>query len=154
MVRLNRIVLLFLLLISCEKTVEKKAIKDCKYISGGFGFTMYIDDDKISELSEVDFNRIKVDGVSKMRGKLNIEKHSDYVAKRNYLIINDTLFLIDTLIINIRNKSYKLYDFVNGGIEVSSYVTGKKFENCFLKEMKINGKIVKREEDLSFKFEL
>lgn len=145
--KLNKVLILsFLLFFYGCKEIHKKTKGYCnKYISGGMGFSLFLD-----KVSEFEFEQISI--TSKQIKNLKYIKK--YVGEKNF-IIGDSILLTDTLLITFKDKIYKLHSFKNGAIEIfTDGENGENYENCFLKEINFNKKIIKREQDLTFKIKL
>ncbi|PKH52361.1 hypothetical protein CXF68_17390 [Tenacibaculum sp. Bg11-29] len=145
--KLNNILLLATLLFfnSC-KEIHKKEKGYCnKYISGGMGFSLLL-----NEISETNFKELSI--TSKKIGKLKFLKK--YIDEKNF-VLGDSILLSDTIFLKFKDKTYKLHSFKNGNMEIfTDGRNGEKYQNCFLESMSFNGEIIKRESNLTFKIPL
>ena len=147
LLRLNKILLtgLMLFFVSCDDIHRKPEGYCDTYVSGGVGFSLFI-----YGVSDIDFTELSC--ISNMKGKLN---YVNKINERKSLIIGDTLSLKDTLFLDIKGKTFKIHNFINGPMETfTSGEDGRKYENCFLQEMTFNDTILRREWDLTFKIKL
>ncbi|OXG09122.1 hypothetical protein BC749_10360 [Flavobacterium araucananum] len=107
--KLNKVVLIFLILISCNN----KDHNNCdSYIAAGEGFWISFKNYS-KEYSQKDLENLKIQ-INSKDIKYTKEDLKDYLYQNNYNIgVSEKVLLKDTMVISIKSKIIKIYDFTN-----------------------------------------